>query len=229
METKNNKKIIGISAAILLVVIISVIVTTVLMRNNQSQSNNNASTNNSSVSEPSNSEEISDKIVGDPATAKVVLYEHADFACSHCGGWNTRINKLIEEYPGKIALVFYTYDLGFPNGHDAAKAATAAQIQGYFKEFKDLLFANQAEWIYASSRSEFEALMVSYFKQASKNKGDYAKFKDDMLHNSRIEDRLNYEMQKGIDAKINGTPTFFIDGEQVNLGKLESVIREKVQ
>ena len=228
METKNNKKIIGISATILLVVIISVIVTTILMRNDSQQSTNN-NTNNSSVSEPSNSEEISDKIVGDPATAKLVLYEYADFACSHCASWNMRINQYIKNNPGKIAVVFHAFDLGFPNGHEAAKAATAAQIQGYFKEFKDLLFANQAEWIYADSRSEFEALMVSYFKQASKDKGDYTKFKDDMLHNSKIEERLTYEMQKGTEAGIKGTPSFFIDGKQIELSELQSVIEEKLQ
>ena len=55
---------------------------------------------------------IAEKVIGDPDTASVVLYEYADFGCSHCADWNKTINELLEKYEGKIALVFRNYDLG---------------------------------------------------------------------------------------------------------------------
>ena len=94
---------------------------------------------------------IAEKVIGDPDKAKVIVYEYADYGCSHCAEWNRRFNSLIEKYGDDLALVFRAYNLGFNNGTIASKAATAAQVQGYFGEYKDLLFNNQSEWMYADS------------------------------------------------------------------------------
>lgn len=170
---------------------------------------------------------IAEKVIGDPDTASVVLYEYADFGCSHCADWNKTINELLEKYEGKIALVFRNYDLGFKNGPAAARAATAAHIQGYFKEYKDLLFANQAEWYYGSA-SELEELFVEYFNEVSDGKGDINKFKEDMKSDA-VKKRLKFEQKMGKKANLHGTPLFRIDGEQIDLGKLVETIENKLK
>ena len=170
---------------------------------------------------------IAEKVIGDPDTASVVLYEYADFGCSHCADWNKTINELLEKYEGKIALVFRNYDLGFKNGPAAARAATAAHIQGYFKEYKDLLFANQAEWYYGSA-SELEELFVEYFNEVSDGKGDVNKFKEDMKSDA-VKKRLKFEQRMGKKVNLHGTPLFRIDGEQIDLGKLVETIENKLK
>ena len=133
----------------------------------------------------------------------------------------------MEKYDGKIALVFRHYDIGqFPNTPTAARAATAAQIQGYFKEYKDLLFNNQAEWYY-TDKSELTDLFTEYFARASNNNGDLEKFKQDLVSDA-VKTRLSFERKLGQKANLHGTPLFRINGEQISLSDLAKTIEEIV-
>lgn len=169
---------------------------------------------------------IGEKVIGDPDEAEIILYEYADFGCSHCAEWNRTINKLMEKYGEKIALVFRSYNLGFKNGAAAARAATAAQIQGYFREYKDLLFENQAEWLY-EEKEKLDELFVRYFEEASSGAGNVDKFKKDMESES-VKARLEYEQSMGKKIGLVGTPTFRIGGENIKLNELEKVIEQKI-
>ncbi len=165
--------------------------------------------------------EISEKIIGNPDTATVVIYEYADFGCSHCAEWNKIINSLIDKYNEKIALVFRSYDLGFQNGSAAAQAATAAQIQGYFKEYKDLLFNNQSEWLY--EEDEVDELFTEYFIKATNGAGNVDKFREDM-HSDAVKTRLDFENKMGKKINLRGTPLFRIGGEKIDLNRLVETI-----
>lgn len=175
---------------------------------------------------------IAEKVIGNPEEAKLIIYEYADYACSHCADWNQIINNLIEKHDGKIAVVFRGYDLGlknslgFRNGTAAARAATAAQIQGYFKEMKDLLFSNQAEWFNAKE-TELNGLFSGYFKQASNGSGDIDKFIEDMASDS-VETRLEFEQNLGKKAGLTGTPTFRINDRTIDLDKLVDTIEKRL-
>lgn len=169
---------------------------------------------------------IPEKVIGDPENAKVVVYEYADYGCSHCAEWNRRMNDFIKNHGDSFVLVFRAYDIGFNNGTLASKAATAAQIQGYFKEYKDLLFSNQSEWIYAET-SKVQDLFAEYFEAASSGNGDMDKFKSDLTSDA-VRKRVNFEQRMGERARIKGTPTFRIDGETIELGKLIETIEQKM-
>ncbi len=169
---------------------------------------------------------IGEKIVGNPNEAELIIYEYADFGCSHCAEWNKKINDLLKEYDGKIALIFRSYNLGFKNSALSARAATAAQIQGYFKEYKDLLFNNQAEWYYEEG-AKLNELFVNYFKEASNNKGDVNKFQEDMKSDA-VKKRLKFEQKLGKAVNLAGTPTFRINGEAVALSDLINTIERLV-
>ena len=167
---------------------------------------------------------ISEKITGDPDQAKVVVYEYMDFSCAHCASWNVRINELLKEYGEKLAVVFRYYNLNLTkNSLVAARAATAAQLQGYFKEYKDLLFTNQSEWGYVGSE-KLENLLADYFTQASNGTGDLEKFKND-LNSSAVKKRLDYEQNMGKKVNLEGTPLFRINGETVPLDTLLDTIK----
>ena len=168
---------------------------------------------------------ISEKIIGDIDTAKVVVYEYGDYGCHYCADWNEKINTLLEKYSGKMALVFRTYDLGFQNGHLAAVAATAAQLQGYWKEYKDILFERQSDWSSVSA-ADADSLFVSYFEEASGRYGSTERFRSAM-QSDNVSDRVSFEHKLGIKAGVDGTPTFHINGRQVSLSNLEQKIEEK--
>ena len=168
---------------------------------------------------------ISEKIIGDIDTAKVVVYEYGDYGCHYCADWNEKINTLLEKYSGKMALVFRAYDLGFQNGHLAAVAATAAQLQGYWKEYKDILFERQGDWSSVSA-ADADSLFVSYFEEASGRYGSTERFRSAM-QSDNVSDRVSFEHKLGVKAGVDGTPTFHINGRQVSLSNLEQKIEEK--
>lgn len=168
---------------------------------------------------------IAEKIVGNPDEAEIIVYEYADYGCTHCADWNKTMNNLLEKHGGKIALVFRSYNLGFQNGALAAHAATSAQLQGYFKEYKDLLFEKQTEWLY--EEDEPEELFINYFSEVSDGKGDIDKFKED-LNSDAVKKRIDFEKSMGKKVNLRGTPLFRIDGQKIELDKLVETIEEKV-
>lgn len=169
---------------------------------------------------------IGEKIIGNADEAKLVLYEYADYGCSHCAEWNRKINELVSKYDGELAVVFRYFDLGLSsNSRTVAMAATAAQNQGYFKEYKDLLFNNQAEWYYAGSG--LDDILISYFNEASHGNGDMDKFKEDMKSRN-VEKRNNFENRLGQKAGLKGTPHFRIDGKQIYPTDLEDEMKKKL-
>ena len=180
-----------------------------------------------SIIEPSdNTGNISEKIIGSPDEASLIVYEYADYGCSHCADWNRQMNELVKKYDGRLAIVFRGYNIGFQNGLAAAYAATAAQIQGYWKEYKDLLFANQSEWIYAEKKDAND-LFIEYFKQASNNAGDTEKFINDM-NSSDVKKRVSFEHKMGKKVGLQGTPLFRINGEAVPVSDLIETIEKSL-
>lgn len=178
-----------------------------------------------SIIEPSEQTgNIPEKIIGNPDKASLIVYEYADYGCSHCADWNRQMNELVKKYDGELAIVFRGYNIGFQNGMAAAYAATAAQVQGYWKEYKDLLFANQSEWIYAEKK-DVNDLFVEYFKQASNNNGDLEKFRDDM-NSTNVKTRVDFEHKMGKKVGLQGTPLFRIDEKTVPVSDLIETIEK---
>ncbi|MBR3386265.1 thioredoxin domain-containing protein [Candidatus Saccharibacteria bacterium] len=211
-----RKVIIGIVAA--LVVVVAVIIGT----------SSTAPTSNVDVIHEASADTggIGEKTVGDVNSAELVLYEYADFGCSHCAEWNKEINKLIEKYAGRLALVFRTYNLGYANGPMAAQAVTAAQLQGYFKEYKDIIFTNQVDWFYEEDEDKLIQLFREYFEKVAPS-GDAEKFVQD-IKSDAVMRRVAYERQLGEKVHITGTPLFRIDGKKVELGDLIKTIEQRL-
>lgn len=154
---------------------------------------------------------IGDHVKGDK-NAPLLIFEYADFQCPGCAGMNPRINQLIEESNGKIAVVYRNYLLSYhQNGTAAASAAEAAGIQGYWKEYADILFANQSEWEYASG-SERTELFNKYFLGATEGKGELEKFKQDVA-SAEVSKKISFDMGIGKRIDIPATPAFYIDGQ----------------
>lgn len=175
---------------------------------------------------------IGDHVKGS-ADAPVVIFEYADYQCSGCATANPRINRLVEEYDGKLAVVYRSFLLSYhQNGTAAASAAEAAGLQGYWEEYANMLFSNQSVWYSASGDTRTE-LFTDLFNTASEGKGDTAKFVDDMK-SSEVKKKINFDMGLASYLDIPGTPSFFLDGERIDFSSATNeesflnLIREKV-
>lgn len=166
---------------------------------------------------------IGDHVKGS-ADAPVVIFEYADFQCEVCAAFNTRINELLEKYDGKVAVVYRNFLLSYhQNATAAASSAEAASLQGYWKEYSNLLFANQAEWYYASA-TQRTGLFENYFVEASEGKGDLEKFRKD-VNGSEVSKRLSFDAGIGRRmTEITGTPAFFVEGQFIDRSQASYVV-----
>jgi len=170
--------------------------------------------------------EIGEMIMGNP-DAPVKIFEYGDYQCTACAPTNPYIKELIEEYNGKVAVVFRTYIMSYHNnGVAAASAALAAAQQGYWEAYKDTLFTNQNDWYYSDAAQRQEQF-EQYFNQVSKGKGDLEKFRADM-NSEAVKKKIEFD--RGIYEKVTAedgeddqwTPMFYIDGELIDQRELST-------
>lgn len=167
-----------------------------------------------------NSGNMQENIKGDP-NAPVKIFEYADYQCEHCASLNPTLNKIVEDYNGKVAVVFRTYVMSYhKNGVLTAAAANAAAKQGYWADYKDILFNNQADW-YNLGSSALKKKLKDYFTEASQGKGDVNRFKEDM-QDAEVYQKIAFDMGISDKADLQWTPSVFVDGEFVSQKKSES-------
>ena len=87
---------------------------------------------------------------------------------------------------------------------NAAVAARAAQAQGRFWEYHDLLYDSQASGF---GDENLTALAEETGLDAQRFERDY--------ENARYEPLVRADFQKGLNAGVNGTPTYFINGRML--------------
>ncbi len=172
-----------------------------------------------------------DIIEGDP-NAPVVIFEYGDYQCTACAPMNPYINELVEEYDGKVAVVFRTLIMSYhQNGTAAASAALAAARQGYWKEYKDELYDKQDDWYYSDAiqrQQQFE----QYFQDVTGGKGNLGQFRADMA-SSEVAQKLKFDAKLSDQANIEWTPTFYLGDELIDQRGMSrddflTLLREKI-
>lgn len=143
---------------------------------------------------------------------QVTLTEYGDFQCPACGGYYPIVEQVVEKYKADIKFEFVNFPLTqiHPNAMLAHRTAEAASNQGKFFEMYDLLYQNQQSWTSLSS-GQADAAFRSY---AENLKLDMAKF-DAEQKGEAINSTINADLNKGKQAGVTGTPTFFIDGKKI--------------
>ena len=73
----------------------------------------------------------------------VVMYEYADFGCSHCAEFQAVVSRVASTHGARVRLVWKDFPFLSQASKDAAVAARCAHKQGTFWEYANWLFANQ--------------------------------------------------------------------------------------
>lgn len=146
------------------------------------------------------------------ASSTVTLIEYGDFECPACGAYEPLIEQLEQEYEGKILFAFRNFPLTelHKNAMQGAQAAEAAGLQGKYWEMHDLLFKNQSDWGEATIAKAGE-LIDSYAKSLNL---DLDKFHADMKSQA-VADKIKADKALGTVAKLDHTPTFFINLKEI--------------
>ena len=144
--------------------------------------------------------------------AKVVLIEYGDYQCPGCSTAAPKAKALAEKYKDNMMLIFRNFPIPslHPNARAAAAAAESAGIQGKFWEMHDMLYSNQDAWSEAAINERTE-IFVGYADELGLDK---EKFKKD-LSDAQITKKINFDVAVGRNQGVTGTPTFYLNGEQV--------------
>ncbi len=134
----------------------------------------------------------------------VTLVEYSSYQCPFCGRAYPTIQKLVEEFPDDLRVVFLQHPLPMQQlSGPAAQAALEAHAQGKFWEFHDLLMTNQPK----IARPDLD----NYAEQVGLDMERFSKALEDGIHQARIDQDLENAKKVG----IRGTPNFLINGRQV--------------
>lgn len=212
MKNRQGFQVVWLIVGLVAIALLGVATVNIIDANNKATNYDNY--NFYSVIEPTKDNgNIGDHVKGDK-DAPVLVFEYADYQCPGCASINPKVNKAIEELDGKLAVVYRNFLLSYhKNGTAAASAAEAAGLQGYWKPYADLLFANQSEWQGASG-SERTALFEKYFTDASKGKGDLEKFRSD-ISSDQVSQKISFDMGLARRIDVPSTPAFFVDGQNI--------------
>jgi protein-disulfide isomerase len=144
-----------------------------------------------------------DHVLG-PADASVTLVEYGDFECSYCGQAYSIVKAIQERLGNQLRFVFRNFPLSeaHPHAERAAEVAEAAGAQGKFWEMHDLLYERQ--------QALEEADLVRYAKELGLDTERVVH----ELETGAWAPRVRADFRSGVRTGVNGTPTFFIDGER---------------
>lgn len=142
-------------------------------------------------------------------SAKVTLVEFGDYQCPTCGNMHKPLKQLVDENKGNVSLVFRNFPLMqlHKNALLASYAAEAAGKLGKFWEVHDQLYENQPAW---SESNTAEQLFIQYAKNAGLDEKKFA----DLMKSDEVAKKVSRDLKDGTDLGVNGTPTFFINGQQ---------------
>jgi len=158
------------------------------------------------------------RLRGSPS-APVIIVEFADFQCPFCRQVEPTLKSLLAKYQGRVSLAYRDFPLAdiHPQAESAAEACRCAGEQGKLWEYHDLLFADAQKLNRDSLLDRARALRLDEKQfSACLSGGKYA---------AKIEE----DRQRGLNAGVNGTPGFFINGRFLAGDQSEAVFDRIIQ
>lgn len=159
-----------------------------------------------------------------PADAKVVITEYADFECPACAATYPVLDGILKEYEGKVLFKYNDFPLPqHANAVDAAIAGQCAFDQGKFFEMHDKLYDTQKDWE-SLGQQEARDTFAAYAKDLGV---DMTAFESCKTGDSATA-RINEDVAEARSAKVNSTPTFFVNGVRLVTSPFATNLRKAI-
>lgn len=144
------------------------------------------------------------------ATAPVTVVMFMDLQCPACSRTHPVLKRVIAEYGDKVRLVVRDFPLEniHENAFMAARAGYAANLQGKFIEYVEILYRNQ--------NALDKASLIKYAADVGLN---VKKFELD-LSGENAAAEVRKDQADGRSYGIGGTPTIFVNG--IKVGRLSA-------
>lgn len=139
------------------------------------------------------------------ASSTVTVVEFLDFSCPFSEASYGPLRETLEKYKDRIRVVYRDFPIAeiHPRAFAAALAARCAHEQGKYLAYHDRLFANQEQ--------QEEADLLRYARAVGLNEAQFQSCYQSQKYASVIQT----DIQDGLRAGVQGTPTFFFNGIKV--------------
>ena len=160
----------------------------------------------------------------EPTAPVATFVEFLDPECEACRAAAPTVEQLVETYGDRVTFVVRYFPL-HSNSKDAARAAEAAAAQGRFDEMLARLFETQPEW------GEKESSQRDFFFALAEGLGlDMDQFQQ-TFDDPETTELIERDLADARSLGLTGTPTFFLDGEQLqprSADELERMVEDAV-
>lgn len=143
--------------------------------------------------------------------APVEIVVFTDFECPYCARNASVLRQVLENNPENVKIVFKNYPMKYHDfAEKAAVAALAAQENGNFWRFHDLLFEKY--------NNLSDQVILSIAQELGFTKEEF----EQKIKNPELLQRVRNDIKDGRKAGIRGVPTVFINGKRIKDRSLES-------
>lgn len=147
--------------------------------------------------------------------AKVTIFEFSDFQCPFCRRfWSESFTQLKANYidTGKVRFIYRHFPLTsiHQSAQIAAEAAECASEQNQFWQFHDKIFQEQAKSGQGTVRFSGDDV-----KKWAAQLGLNSQTFNVCFDSKKYSQRVSQDLDIGSKSNVDGTPTFFINGQRV--------------
>lgn len=156
----------------------------------------------------------------EPAEAEVQLVEFLDFQCPACAVAAQAVESIKTQYGDRVEIVVRHFPLTeiHPHAVDAALAFEGAAAQGAAVEMYEALYSTQQQW--SSGTGSQAAAFRGLAEQLGLDMAEY----DRVVADPATLETVSLGRQDAIGLGLQGTPSFFLDGEPVTIQSLDELI-----
>lgn len=142
--------------------------------------------------------------IGKPGS-KLTIVEFLDFDCPYCRQSFAAVREMITKYQDQVYFVVRDFPLEdlHPRALPSALAARCAGAQGKFWPYHDKLYINQ------DNHSDDD--LARYAREAGLDEATFTSCYQAKTYESTIQQNV----QDGLQAGVQGTPTFFFNGTRI--------------
>jgi len=159
-----------------------------------------------------------DHVLGN-VDAPITLVNFSCFECPFSGRIVPTLKRILQEYDGKVRVVYKHFPLSsiHPNAQKTAEAAECAAEQGKFWEYHDKVFENQRA-----------GLSVENLKKWAKEVGLNETQFNECLNSGKYAQKVQKDYEEGIQKGVRATPSIFVNGELIEGAVPYETFKEKI-
>jgi protein-disulfide isomerase len=140
----------------------------------------------------------------------VTLVEFLDFECEACRAAFPMVEQLRTEYGDRVNFVIRYFPIpSHFNAERAARAVESAAQQGKFEPMYKKMYETQSQW--GEQRTPADATFRGFATELGLDMTTF----DAAYGDPATLDRVNVDVADGKALGVQGTPTFFLDGSEV--------------